>query len=85
VKKDLVRGSAVVGKEERPVKQVARKTEAGKEKQAETEKSRLKYEAMLKANLKEDEEDDIEANYPHVKLEELLDDLKIEDDEEEKE
>ena len=62
---------------------VARKTKEGKEKQAETEESRKRQEALIKATLKakgekgtnSDDEgwDSVEEDFPHIKLDELKD------------
>ncbi len=66
---------------------MARKTNEGKHHQQEEEKGRILNEKILKATLKEkndldDNEDDdsVEGDYPHIKLEDLLSELQIHDD-----
>jgi hypothetical protein len=63
---------------------VGRKTKEGKAEKKEAELKRLKEKALFKATLKKaddsaDDWDDVEEDFPHVKLEELLDNLKIDD------
>ena len=58
-------------------------SEEGKEQQAGAETQRLKEKALFKATLKKEDSgsdwDDVEEDFPHVRLEELLDNLKIDD------
>ena len=80
---DLDKGVTKVGSEERRVAKGSRKTQEGKQKQAETEESRKKNEAIVKATLKqkgekgteEDDEgwDSVEEDFPHIKLDDLKD------------
>ena len=60
-----------------------RKTKQGKEQQAGAEAQRLKEKALFKATLKKEDSgsdwEDVEEDFPHVRLEELLDNLKIDD------
>ena len=63
--------------------QATRKTAEGKQAQSLQEKARKKDQAMFKATLKKKDEDDdsdwesVEEDYPHVRLEELLDNLTL--------
>ena len=77
------------GKERRVIKGV-RKTGQGKKLQEEKEQERKKDAAIFKATLKQkskvaDEDDDsdwesdVEEDFPHVKLTELLDNLKLDE------
>ena len=80
---DLDKGLTKVGSEERRVAKGSRKTQEGKQKQAETEEQRKKNEAIVKATLKqkgekgteEDDEgwDSVEEDFPHIKLDDLKD------------
>ncbi len=80
---DLDKGVTKVGSEERRVAKGSRKTQEGKQKQAETEEQRKKNEAIVKATLKqkgekgteEDDEgwDSVEEDFPHIKLDDLKD------------
>ncbi len=80
---DLDKGVTKVGSEERRVAKGNRKTQEGKQKQAETEEQRKKNEAIVKATLKqkgekgteEDDEgwDSVEEDFPHIKLDDLKD------------
>ncbi len=80
---DLDKGVTKVGSEERRVAKASRKTQEGKQKQAETEEQRKKNEAIIKATLKqkgekgteEDDEgwDSVEEDFPHIKLDDLKD------------
>ena len=90
----LEKGKGKVAGEERRVAKGARKTEQGRQKQAESEETRKKEEALIKATLKQGGDDSdgdgsVEGDYPHVKLDELKDledqlaDMKIEADEDE--
>lgn len=79
-------GKAVVAGKERKVVAAGRKSKEGKEAKAAAESKRLKDQALFKATLKkddagsgDDEWEDIEEDFPHVKLEELLDNLKLDD------
>lgn len=88
----LENGKAVVGGLERKVVSGDRKTKAGQESAKNAEIQRLKEKALFKATLKkqpvqndgddDDEWEDVEEDFPHVKLDELLDgmnNLKIDD------
>jgi hypothetical protein len=72
----------VNGKERKIVK-TARKTAQGKQVSEDIEKQRKKDELLFKATLKKQEEDSdwesVEEDFPHVKLEELLAGLKLDD------
>jgi hypothetical protein len=85
-------GKAVVSGKERKVVAVDRKTSAGIESAKNAEIQRQKEKALFKATLKkqpnqahgddDDEWEDVEEDFPHVKLDELLDglaNLKIDD------
>lgn len=82
-------GKTVVGGLERKVVSGDRKTKAGKESAQQSEAQRQKEKALFKATLKkqptqaqgdaEEEWEDVEEDFPHVKLEELLDNLRIDD------
>lgn len=83
-------------KDGRVVKTAVRKTQAGKEKQQESEKEKAKNKAILKASLAKKPDDEgsewesAEEDAPAIQLAELLDNMKIEgesddDDEESKE
>lgn len=87
VKKDLDNGKSNVGGEERTVKSAVRKTAIGKAKAYQMEKERIKSEAVYKASLRMREEQDdedswesVEEDAPAIKLEELLGNLKIHDE-----
>lgn len=76
-----------MGSEKRKIVAADRKTKEGKEALKEAEAKRIKELALFKATLKKgddsgDEWEDVEEDFPHVKLEELLDNLKIDDHEE---
>lgn len=85
-------GVAKIGGTERKIVKATRKTDAGKLAAAEKEKLRQKDAALFQATLKKksemvkendsddsDDWEDVEEDFPHVKLEELLDNLKIDD------
>ncbi len=70
--------------QDRKIVTVDRKTKQGKEQQAGAEAQRLKEKALFKATLKKEDSgsdgwEDVEEDFPHVRLEELLDNLKIDD------
>lgn len=90
----MEKGSAVVAGNERKIVQGNRKTAVGKHKQEEVEKQRLKDKALFKATLKKknkttnEKGDDVddgsdweseEEDFPHVRLDELLDELTLDD------
>lgn len=79
----LDKGSATVKGKDRKLVKAARKTAQGKLGETEAEKRRRKDELMFKATLKKQESDSdwesVEEDFPHVKLEELLANLKIDD------
>ena len=88
--KDLNKGTAKVAGQEREIKSAVRKTAIGKAKAYQMEKERQKSEALYKAslNMREEVDDDsdwesVEEDAPAIKLEELLGNLQIKDDEEE--
>ena len=60
-----------------------RKTKQDKEQQAGAEAQQLKDQALFKATLKKKDSgsdwEDVEEDLPHMRLEELLDNLKIDD------
>lgn len=67
---------------DRKVAKGARKTQEGKERQAQSEEARRKEEAIIKATLKEKNEKDggesegwesVEEDFPHIKLDDLKD------------
>ena len=84
-------GSAKVGGETRKVVTANRKTDKGKESKVEAERKRIQDKQLFKSTLKkeegeeEDEWEDLEEDFPHMKLEELLDNLKLGDDDSESE
>ena len=87
--KDLKIGVTKVAGEERKVKAAKRKTAEGKNKQQLTEQQRAHFDKIQKANEKQKDEEDsdwesCEDDAPVIKLEELLDNLKIDDGEEKK-
>ena len=61
----------------------ARKTGQGKQNEKDAETNRKKNELLFKATLKKQDEDSdwesVEEDFPHVKLEELLANLKLDD------
>lgn len=63
--------------------QVKRKTEKGKQLQEEKKQNEIKTQMILKA-IKEDDESDLEDDFPVVQLNELMDNLNIEDKDEHK-
>lgn len=81
VQAGLDRGKAKVGGEERTVTKAVRKTKEGRERQAESEETRKREEALIQATLKQknkDESDEegwesVEEDYPHIKLDDLKD------------
>lgn len=79
----LDKGSANVRGQDRKLVKAARKTAEGKLGETEAEKRRRKDELLFKATLKRQESDSdwesVEEDFPHVKLEELLANLKIDD------
>jgi hypothetical protein len=76
-------GKKQVGGDERKIVKGARKTEGGRLKHAESEESRKREEALIKATLKEKHEkgegvdedgwDSVEEDFPHIKMDELKD------------
>lgn len=72
----------------RQIKKAARKTLVGKAAQYQSEKQRIKSEAIIKANMKqmveegEDSWESAEDDAPAIRLEDLLDGMKINDDDE---
>ena len=82
-----------VGNQQRKIKTVARKTAQGKAKQVENAATAKKDKALFKATLKNKSEyvvegggdpndsdwESVEEDYPHVKLEELLENMTIHD------
>ena len=80
---DLDKGVTKVGSEERRVAKGSRKTQEGKQKQAETEEQRKRNEAIVKATLKQKGEkgteendegwDSVEEDFPHIKIDDLKD------------
>ena len=90
-------GKSKVSGEQRKIVKGNRKTDEGRQKHAESEESRRKEEALIKATLKEKNEkgedddegwDSVEEDFPHVKLDELKDlndqlaDMKIQGEDE---
>lgn len=79
----LHKGSAVVKGQDRKLVKAARKTAHGKQLDVEAEKRRKKDDMLFKATLKKQDSDSdwesVEEDFPHVKLEELLANLKIDD------
>ena len=78
----LDEGRAKVAGQERKIVKAARKTDQGKQNEKEAEAARKKNELMFKATLKQEEDSDwesVEEDFPHVKLEELLANLKLDD------
>ena len=82
------KGTVEMGGQQRKVVTGDRKTDKGKQSAKEAEEKRKKEKALFKATLKKqakDENDDDEwesdneEDFPHVKLEELLDNLKLDD------
>ena len=88
LKQDLDKGSTTVAGEFRQVKKATRKTAVGKAAQFQSEKQRQKDEAILKANMKkkEDQQDgdsdweSVEEDAPVIQLQDLLDNMKINDE-----
>jgi len=84
LKKDMEAGKAG----DRVIKAGVRKTAIGKAKEFQMEKERKKAELLLKANLRDKEEgsasdwESAEEDAPAIKLEELLNNMKITDDNE---
>ena len=81
-------GQAKIGGQDRKIVTAERKTKQGKEQMVKAETDRVKDKKLFKATLKKTESDgssweDIEEDFPHVRLEELLDNLRIDDPEEE--
>jgi hypothetical protein len=76
-------GKGKVGKDERKIVKGTRKTDEGRLKHAESEETRKREEAIIKATLKDknekgaedDEEgwDSVEEDFPHIKLDDLKD------------
>ena len=91
LKQDLDKGVSNVGGDHREVKKAVRKTAIGKAIQHQSEKNRLKSDMIIKANMKTKEEkrkvgadddsdwESAEEDAPAIRLEELLDNLKIDD------
>ena len=79
VQSALDKGKVKVGADERKVVKAVRKTDEGRQKHAESEESRKKEEALIKATLKAKQENDsddegwesVEEDYPHIKLDDL--------------
>lgn len=87
--KAMKEGMAKIQGEERPVKQAARKTEAGKNKRDAKDKTRTYGDRLLEASTKQKTVDEdgsdlepAEEDAPAVRIEELLDNLQIHDDNE---
>lgn len=86
------KGSVQVGTEQRKVVTADRKTKQGQVNAKLAEEKRRKNKELFRATLKKqtegaaddsdegDEWEDIEEDFPHVKLEELMENLKINDD-----
>ena len=93
--KAMKTGSTKVQGEERVIKTAARKTAAGKKNQEITEADRIQGDMLLAASLRkrnvfQDDDDDsdwesAEEDAPAVRLEELLDNMKIDDGTEDQE
>ena len=89
-KKDFEKGATNVAGDHRKVKSAVRKTAIGKAIAHQTEKERMKSDLIKKANLKtkDDKKDDDESwesaeeDAPVIRLEELLDNMKIEGEDE---
>lgn len=88
-KKELNKGEVNVGGQKRIVKSAVRKTAIGKARAHQEEKARLHSEAVFKASLKTKEDVDdasswesVEEDAPAIKLEELLSNMRIADEEE---
>ena len=84
---DLKDGKTVVNNETRPIKSGARKTDKGKESLKAQENTRLKGEALLKANMRDVDADgesleSAEEDAPAIMLGELLENMKIDGDSE---
>lgn len=88
LEKNLESGTSRVGSDDRQVKKAVRKTAIGKAIQHQSEKNRMKSELMIKANMKTKDEmkkdgdsdwESAEDDAPAIKLEDLLDNLKIDD------
>ena len=83
---DLKKGTVRVAGEYRQIKSAVRKTAIGKASAYQKEKSRKHAEAVFKASLKKEEDggdsswESVEEDAPVIKLEELLGNMKIEDD-----
>ena len=79
----LEKGVAKVGGQDRKVVKASRKTEQGKATEKQAEAMRKKDEMLFKATLKKQDDDsdweDVEEDFPHVKLEELLSNLRLDD------
>lgn len=79
----LEKGVAKVGGQDRKVFKASRKTEQGKATEKQAEAMRKKDEMLFKATLKKQDDDsdweDVEEDFPHVKLEELLSNLRLDD------
>ena len=79
----LDKGQAKVAGKERKILKAARKTDQGKQNEKDAETNRKKNELLFKATLKKQDEDSdwesVEEDFPHVKLEELLANLKLDD------
>ena len=74
--------TVTVDGKERKVLKSKRKTESGKAKEAKAVHKRQKEERLERALL-EEAGSDVEADFPLIKLEEMISELKIHDDEEE--
>jgi len=86
---DLDKGVTKVGGQERVVKKAVRKTNEAKQMAAQADVDRLKNDRILKANLKNNDEnaDDVDSDWesveedaPVIQLQELLGNMKIEDE-----
>ena len=78
----LDKGSATIAGQERKLVKAARKTTKGKQNSEVSESQRIKDKELFKATLKKDDDSDwesVEEDFPHVKLEELLANLKLDD------
>ena len=80
----LEKGSATVQGKDRKIIKASRLTNQGKQSQQVSEQERLKDKLMFKATLKKGNEEDsdwesVEEDFPHVKLEELLGNLTLDD------
>ena len=90
LKKDLTKGITAKTGETRVVKEGVRKTDAGKSKAGQAEKDRMKSDQIIKANMKQKEDQESEESWesaeedaPAIRLEELLGNMKIEGSEDE--